>query len=111
MVAAALSAELIAAGEDEARQVQSSGCHELAGCCLVAGCEQNHAVEHGALDLYLDVVHEEVTRGHQVAPALACRSYEVGRGDCPDFEGQAPGLADRRLDGFRDHIEMLVAHR
>jgi hypothetical protein len=74
-----LAAFLITANDDDRRNVEPAGSHELAWCGLVARREAHHAVEQRALDLDLDIGRDEVARRQNVSAAPARARDEVAR--------------------------------
>ena len=89
---------LVAADDEQGRDVEAGRRHQVAGHGLVAGGEADHAVELGALDLHLDVVHDQVAARQDVGAAAAGAMNKVAGGGGAHLEGQAAGRADRLLD-------------
>ena len=77
VLAVVLAARLIAADDEDRRDVEAARRHQMRGRRLVAGRQADHAVELRAFDGDLHVVHDEVAAGEDVAaaaPALMMKS-------------------------------------
>ena len=105
------AAGLVAAGDDDRRDVQPGGGHELAGRGLVAGGQADHAVQLRALHLHLDVVGDQVAGGQDVAAAVPGAVDEVARGRGAHLEADAAGRLDRPLGPAGDLVQVAEADR
>ena len=74
VLALVLAGALVAADDDDRRDVQPARGHELARRGLVARREADHAVEQRAFDLHLDVGRDQVARRQDVRAAACLRS-------------------------------------
>jgi hypothetical protein len=102
--AAELAARLVAADDEDGRDVEAPRRHQMRGRRLVARGQADHPVELRALHGDLHVVDHEVTRGKDV-PARAPRGDdEVARRRGADLEGQPPGGPDGLLDDGRHAV-------
>src|SRR4028118_1572330 len=108
--AAASAAGLVPARDEDRRDIEAGGGHEVARGRLVAGGKAHHPVELRPLYHDLYVVDDEVAGWHQVAALLAGARHEVARGRGADLEGQSTRLPDRLLDYLRDPVEVHVAY-
>ena len=90
-------AGLVAAPDDDRRDVEPRGRHQLPRRGLVAGRQAEHAVELGPLDGHLDVVHDQVARGQDVTAAVPRAGDEVARRRRAHLERHAPARSMARF--------------
>src|SRR6202034_4902314 len=103
------AAGLVAAGDDDRRDVQPGGGHQLARRGLVAGREADHAVQLRAFHLHLDVVGDQVAGGQDVPAAVPGAVNEVARGGGAHLEADSSGRLDRPLGTAGDLVQVAEA--
>ena len=91
VLAVELAARLVAADDEDRRDVEAPRGHQVRGRRLVARGQADHAVELRALDGDLHVVDDEVAAGQDVAARPARADDEVARRGGADLERQAAG--------------------
>lgn len=111
VLTAVLATLLIAADNNDRRDVEPSRCHQLTGGGLVARCKTDHAVEQCAFDLDLDVARDQITGRKDIGSAPTNTGNEVARRRGAHFERQATGRPDRGLHIIRNAVEMAKAAR
>jgi hypothetical protein len=99
---------LVATGDDDRRDVQPGGSHQLPRRGLVAGGEADHPVQLRALHLHLDVIGDQVAGGQDVAAAVPGAVNEVARGRGAHLEANTAGRLDRALGPAGDLVEKEV---
>ena len=81
---------LVAARDDDRRDVEPARRHEMAGVVLSQEAQADHAVEQRALDGRLDVVDDEVTARQDVATGAAGAGDEVAGAVVRISNGNSP---------------------
>src|ERR1019366_9685439 len=109
MMSLVLARRLVAADHDERWDIEPGGGHELSRGRLVAGSKADHAVEEGAFDRHLDVIHDQIAARQDVAAAMTGAGDEVTRSGRAYLERQAPGGADGIFGLGGDTVEMAEA--
>ena len=111
VLALVVATRLVAADDEDGRDVESAGGHQVRRRRLVARRQADHAVELSALDRDLHVVDDQVPAGQHVAAAGAGADDEIARRGGTDLEGESARFAHRFLDDLGDAIEMAEADR
>jgi hypothetical protein len=109
VLALIVAARLVAADDEDRRDVESAGGHQVRRRCLVARREADHAVQLRALDRDLHVVDDQIPARQHVAAAGAGADDEVARRGRADLEGKSAGVADGVLHHLGDAVEMTEA--
>src|SRR5262249_57099142 len=79
VLTAIFAALLIAADDDDGRDIEPPRRHQLAWRCLVAGRKTKHAVEQRAFDLDLDVARDQIAGWEDIGSTAANTRNEIAR--------------------------------
>jgi len=105
----AAAGRLVAAREDEGRNVEPCRGHQVTGQRLVARGEADHPVQVRALDHRLDVERDQVACGEDVPTPAPDAGDEVAGGSRADLERHPTRCADDGLEAGSDLVQMAVA--
>ena len=98
-----------AAGEEDARNIQSSRRHQHTRNDLVARAEQNQTVEQVDLRHGLDGIGDQLAGGHDEVHAVMSLPHAVAAADDAELNGRAACAVDAVLDALRDLTQVVVA--
>ena len=98
-----------AAGNQNGRNVQTSGSHQHTGNDLVAASQQHQTVKQVDLGHGFDGVGDQLTGGHDEVHAVMSLTHAVAAADHAELNGSAAGPVDAVLHPLGDLTQVVVA--
>ena len=109
MTAVTFAAELIAARNNDRRDIEPRRRHQMRRRRLVARGKQHHAIKLGTFNLHFDVIDEEIAARHQITRLPSRAGDKIGWRNGADLERNTAGFTDSLLDLAAYRIKVSVA--